>query len=301
MLWILMTRKWLGFDGQYNSAVPTLALRTYCGDKEYLRPLETLIEQCTHPVPEARPVIDEVLLRLQEWCDARADFGRQNLLEWRHMQRLLFREPVPVRSYWENIDDIARVLNAAVSTEALNHCFLPDGGGNDFEGCEVRDGLLECDLGATYQVKPAALEVVIWPDYPEWSYFYVELSELSPTGVYGSKSFKRQEEFVRLPNGRLKKRSVWDEQGDYDSSGNFRSLPNESRLIVRFLSGNWAIVAKRSPYNDDADTYDGRHNTLGREGFFQYMRAHVYWERSGRKGVPDLGQSAFPPIGYRFK
>lgn len=93
-------------------------------------------------------------------------------------------------------------------------------------------------------------------------------------------------------------RSIWDEQGYYDSDGDFVRLPEGSDLLVRFLAGNCLIVAKRSPYNQDPGTYDGRHDKLGREAFFKYIRVHVEWERNGQKGVPDTRDFGVTPVGF---
>lgn len=300
-LWILLTGQQKGFDGQYDHSIKEHSLESYTND-DYLRPIHSLLRDCTTYEPESRPFMADVVARIREWLDARDDFHKRCLLEWGHIQRLLFPKQPPHRAIWDDPSTIARILEMTISTRNLNHMFLPEGGGLDLNGaCFVEPDLLELDIGGiTHLLRPLFLEVVFWKKAPEWSYFWLELSSLGASGIYEDSDGEfSYEEVVELPDGKLLPRWCWDEGAYEDGHGTEVDLPEGSRLIVRQLHGAMVAFAKRSPYNADVSTYDGRHYSLGNSAFYDYIHSHVKWVEAGEIDVPEVPPTGPPPIGFR--
>lgn len=85
---------------------------------------------------------------------------------------------------------------------------------------------------------------------------------LEPSGVYESVS-SEYEEVLELPDGCYLNRSHFDEDSlGYDEEGDEMPIPEPHRLVCRFLSGKFHFVAKRSCWNRDTATYDGRHSKM---------------------------------------
>ncbi len=53
------------------------------------------------------------------------------------------------------------------------------------------------------------------------------------------------------------------------------SITDLSRHITRGFRGSFVIFCKRSPYNLDASTYDGRHNEMTTDEFRKYIQRNV--------------------------
>jgi serine/threonine protein kinase len=302
-LWILLTGQWMGFDGQYNRDVSTLNIETY-RECDYVRPIHALLEEATEYNPAERPTAHQFHTRLVEWLKATEDFHKRNLMEWEYMLRWLFPRRAPHRALWEDASEIAEILSLSVSTENLNHTFFPRVGGNDLCGATVVEGgLIELDLLGPHLARPRFLEIVQWPDEREWSYFWLQLDGLEPVGTDppNDKSTSFYEELVELPDGRLLGRESLDQGGYHDDDGSFVKLPKGSRLLTRMLSGSLVIFAKRSPYNQDTATYDARHEKMGRDAFYRYIRAHVDWVRAGKKEVPKIPSVGFLPVGFHYR
>ena len=302
-LWILLTDQPKGFDGQYNRDASILNIEEY-RECDYVRPIHALLEESTEYDPTERPTAHQFRTRLVEWLEANDDFHKRCLMEWEYMLRWLFPRRAPHRALWVDAAEIAEILSLSLSTANLNHAFFPGEGGLDLSGAiAVENGLIELDFLGPTLVRPRFLEMVQWPGEREWSYFWLQLDTLAsvatdPSGD-GGKRF--DEESVELPDGRLLERESWDEGGYHDSEGNFVELPKGSRPITRMLGGSLVIFAKRSPYNQDTATYDARHDKMGRELFYSYIRAHVDWVRAGKGGIPQIPSVGFPPVGFRYR
>lgn len=121
---------------------------------------------------------------------------------------------------------------------------------------------------SAHLLKPYKLHFRRTPDL-SWSYFYLETEEIDYSGVYGELNTV-EEELVELPTGKYIKRGYWD-QGEY----NGEPLPEDSRLIGRFKSGNFVIFSKASIYNRRSSTYDGRHDKMGFQKFEEYINQSV--------------------------
>lgn len=272
-LWILATGSTTGFDGTYSRETVEQSLSKRCKN-QYVGPLEDLLEDATSYDPSSRPTIAQFLERLREWLTSRSDFKVACRAEWVSLQRRLFPRYRPERARWRERDSIIKILNVIGGPRRINHTFIPTGGGLDLEGAVAndREDCVEMFLGSREVpslVRPAFLELVFFDSNPEWSYFWLETSEMKPTGLYEDPG--DCEEYVELPDGRLLERGHWDENG-YNEGDSWTSLPESARLVVRHLRGPFVIVAKSSPYNQTPETYDARHAKMSSDEFFDYMR-----------------------------
>ena len=116
--------------------------------------------------------------------------------------------------------------------------------------------------GVAYVCRPRILYFEHIPAAPWNSFFLLEAAELAPSRVYDDLSYQH-EELLELPDGQYHDRSHLD-QGilGYDDAGDEIPIPDPHRLVVRYFSGKFLVVAKRSLWNRTSATYDGRHANL---------------------------------------
>lgn len=171
----------------------------------------------------------------------------------------------PVSETWRGIDSIRTALRPFMAKDR-NHAHLPTGGGLDMLSVDdsVEPGCLEFGIGerAAWVMKPESLTLEYIPESPIDSFLLLELAELQPSGTYEQRETER-EELAELVRGDYVERGVWDDgYFGHDEEGREIPLPNESRLVTRWLKGKILIVAKGSLWNGRPATYDGRHNAM---------------------------------------
>lgn len=171
----------------------------------------------------------------------------------------------PVSTTWRGIDSIRTVLRPFMA-ENRNHAHLPTGGGMDMRSVDdsVEPGCLEFGIGerVAWVLKPESLTLEYFLESPIESFLLLELAALLPSGTNGQRRAEN-EELVELGRGNYVERSVWDNGFlGYDEGGREIPLPDESRLVIRWLKGKILIVAKGSLWNGIPATYDGRHNAM---------------------------------------
>lgn len=202
------------------------------------------------------------------------EFRRENLPKWESLLKSIFEECIPEHYEWKDNDDIISILNKIASSNTLNHVFLASGGGLDLisaresheEGCiEVHCEDLICI------VKPEKLMFESFSeDYHEWAYFRLVLDDLARTNVYNDQRYD-YEILTELTPGNYEKNSVMSD-GYYKG----KPLPPEARTVGRILKGDLVIFNKASMYKaNSSSTYDGRHDTLGIEGFRNHIEEVV--------------------------
>ncbi|MFC0273587.1 serine/threonine protein kinase [Metabacillus herbersteinensis] len=201
------------------------------------------------------------------------DFRDDQLPKWEDMIKTLFDGKVPLSKEWHGPQSIAKILDSIGHNQALNHTFLPNGGGLDLHGCSLsnENECIELNLGGIGHVlKPKKLTFQWFPSAEyEWSYFLLETEKLKPTGVYEELLYD-EEELVEIQPGEYVERSYWD-AGEF----NGEPLTKEARLVGRYLSGSLAIFAKASLYNRNTNTYDGRHSKLSPDSFKNHIQDAV--------------------------
>ncbi|MGM0949362.1 MAG: protein kinase domain-containing protein [Bacillota bacterium] len=265
-LWMLLTKSPYGFEGTYDESSNIMGLNRFFPN-QHLVELNSLLYDSTREEPELRPPMREFSGRLSEWLSVRADFEKSNLSQWRYIQNKLFKDFIPDTAIWTDINDIVNVLNLLGSMPSLNHMFIPTGGGLDLRNVRLsyEDGCIEIDALEKYVLKPKRLIVEnIAKDYI-WSYFRLELAELKPI----------------IPDeiNRDYERLTDDSQGNYLSwiCGNYgyyedgTPLPENYKMVSRYLKGSFVMFSKSSIYNEITGTYDARHNKFSSEQFRKYV------------------------------
>jgi hypothetical protein len=281
-LWILMTGQKLGFDGQYDPnsinglrrfkiAIPEMD-RYLPRDfpPVYLGSLESLLIECTDDNPKNRPVMKEFVERLREWVGIYKDFKRRNPLEWRDVQLKLFPYSMPQRAFWQEPDDIIRILNLLSSIDNLNHMLLPRRGGMDLIGArpgnEENTIELVIEERYIYVVSPKRLIFESFGFDWEWNYFRIESENLEPLIDKDLALKYSYEELVEIKPQYYIDRVYWDE-GEYKG----QRLPKDSRLVCRYIKGDFVIFQKTSMYNRIGATYMGIHDQMDSDEFRNYI------------------------------
>lgn len=272
-LWMVLTGKELGFDGQYDPRT-SIGLSNYLSDY-YLTPLDDLLCACTDHEPTARPTLDHFITTLEEWRDINDDFDTRNGHEWREVAEKIFPLGAPTRAQWNDRRQICAVLNAAASNSNLNHMFYPTGGGMT---------LLEADLAPEadmIQLKvsermyeicgPERLLFESYPGQPEWNYFRLELRPIYPALEGQAVGYlKTSEELTEVFPGVYAPLEDW-----FQNEHAGEKLSDAARRVNRLSGGSFVIFSTSSVYNRVSDTYDGRHNTMSSDEFRAYIHRNA--------------------------
>lgn len=216
---------------------------------------------------------------------------------WKKLILDLVGDYRPDTIIFRTTEQIVNVLDKIGKSKASNHTFMPSGGGLDVEGCSnaSEEGLIDINMGIAHIVKPNSLTINLVSDNPEWWYLRLNCAHFPASGVYEEledetiteeDSYKSKidreleglakyygEELVEVSPGEYIDRSHWDESFlDYDEDGNRTPLPEEARLVNRMQNGgDFVIFSKFSLYNRTSSTYDGRHNLMDEEQFYEHI------------------------------
>ncbi|UMQ43092.1 protein kinase [Chryseobacterium sp. Y16C] len=266
-LWILLTGREKGFEGQYSPS-GSVGLGKHVPDM-YLNVLEDLLVACTENDAESRPDIDKFIEVLTEWNAIQADFYKKNDLDWRTIQFKLFPMNMPAYAEWTDLETICDIFNIIGGIEALNHMFFSNGGGLDLKGAKPsrEDGFLELDFGIAYIVKPIRLSFCSFGDAFEWNYFYLELGDIEHIFY----SHNGSEQLIELASGEYKPYDYIESYYEkYDDGENY--VPSDYRTVIRLSGARLVAFKKTSSYNLTPSTYDGRHGKMGRINFRNYIK-----------------------------
>ncbi|PIC57026.1 serine/threonine protein kinase [Sporosarcina sp. P12(2017)] len=195
---------------------------------------------------------------------------------------------------------IIKDLNFIGKNKALNHAFMPSGGGLDLTGAVASNekGLVELNFGGSALiVNPDSFTFHPVGDNPEWWYFRLNTSPFAPSGVYEveeddetEKTYKSAlnrevaedmkyygEELLEIAPGDYIDRSFWDiNHLGYNEYGEEIPLPKNARVVSRkYNGGAFVIFPKFSAYNHNPATYDARHNRVSDEKFGIYIKGIV--------------------------
>lgn len=284
-LWIVLTGKQRGFDGQFDPE-GALGIREVSGDL-YVTPLEQLLARATGHEPSKRPNMGQFAASLKSWLSLSRDWEQHNPLQWKEAFHKLFPVSVPSRAVWEDIDSIAAALNVIGNIPNLNHLFFPGGGGTDFDRVlrsKYEPDCIELHTSYVNVIRPSKLYFESFGTDPQWNYFRLECAPLQPSGVYSDYKGQQSEELTDLGRGDYVERSAWD-----DNSYGEEPLPESARLVVRHFKGAFVVFQKTSQYNTGSgslDAYDGRHNRMTADQFREYIQKYkTAFEKAGPKPI----------------
>ena len=272
--WMFLTGDERGFDGPYDRIDNTQTLSKHEQYKNiHLVELEELLRDATDNAPEHRPDMKEFHERLVEWNRIQKDDVKSQDSEWNFLSRLLFGRNIVSSATWTDLETIMNVLNELGRQPVFNHMFLPSEGGMDFVQAKLAPEekclYLYTDPFQCYIVKPKALYFEGFDIDYRWNYFMLELEELKPI-------LTRDKEVIRellvedKPGHYVTAQYEPYKVYDYDSG---EKLPEDYRLVMRYLRGNFLITEKFGPYNDIVGAYDARHNMCGTIRFREYISA----------------------------
>ena len=280
-LWIFLTNRKKGFDGQYSTESIIDLKKFY--PSSYTSPIDNLLISSTDNDPERRPTIPEFIEALKKWQTLAKDFHQRNQQQWFEIQTKLFPTSIPERVIWEDINDIVKVLKVVCAFSSLNHVFFPVSGGLDLKDVRLsyEEECIELDFIQNYIVKPKRLLFESFGFNTEWNYFRLETYELEPSRIneideiddenpFSKASYK--EEISELSPGQYFPFHILEYRRDNEEDYLFTEF---SRFIVRWFRGSFVIFCKRSVYNLTSSTYDGRHNRMTTDEFREYIQSNV--------------------------
>ena len=271
-LWMLLCNQQSCFEGQYSPR-SEYSIRALA-PKAHLDSLDSLIELATSHNPENRPTISDFLNKLNECIDTHEDIDKLSRAKWDSIRNFLLPELVPSRCIWTDPADISDVLHLVASSAKHNHMMLPSGGGMDLLGARVRPNAEEIELifeiksNSAYVVKPRNLVYEIFGD-SMWDYLYLETETGQPSGLSFDKwpASTDYEEVIESSSGVLYDLDALM-TGEWGSAGE----PEAWRRVVRYKAGAFLIVHRRSHYNMNTATYDGRHSQCNCDQFRDYIK-----------------------------
>ena len=203
-IWVILTKNWTSFDGQYNSH-SSINLRNYIdlkinemvtlGETYYfsLVILEKLLFDSTHNDPDKRPTIKDFKERFNFWVESNSDYTLRNGIEWEDAIKQIFPVSVPENCAWNDIYEIENILKILFTNyDSLNHTFFPHSGGLDFTSIEVieinkKKFLL---VNNEYFFEPEKLYFESMNNFA-WSYFRLEIKTNKP--FFGSQTYNSEE------------------------------------------------------------------------------------------------------------
>lgn len=227
-----------------------------------------------------------------------AEQKRKILVLWEEMIIRIFGDKPNNPVHITDKTEIINTLNSIGKDKALNHVFLPSGGGLDLRRTvpSNESGLVELQFdGSPEIVNPESLTFYQFGDNPEWWYFRLNTLPFEPSGIYeieveNEPTYKSVlereieeemkyigEELVEITPGQYINRSFWDiGYTGHDEYGNEIPLPPNARVVSRkYNGGAYVIFPKFSAYNNVPSTYDARHNKVSAEQFEQYIKKIV--------------------------
>jgi hypothetical protein len=266
-LWMLLTNNTYGFEGIYNPTSKLMGLKNYFKD-EHLVELNKILVDATQDNPDLRPTMKELSQQLTNYCLIYNDFQKSNLSQWQYVQDSLFKRRIPESAYWKNNQDIVDVMNLIGSMPSLNHMFVPDGGGLDFDYAEIaaEEGCIAIYADESiYIVKPKKLIVENIENDFIWSYFRLDLNQLD--AIKTESIYNDAQQLTEYLPGQY---ISWI-CGNYGYYEDDKPLPKDYRLVTRILSGSFVFFCKASIYNHIHGTYDARHNKINADEFRNYI------------------------------
>ena len=268
-MWMFLTGDEKGFDGVYDYRDKTHSLRFIEKYKNiHIVELEDLLKRSTDNDPNNRPTMTEFRKSLLEWTDIYSDYDKSQLSEWRFIKTNAFNN-IPESASWRSNSAITDVLNVIGASQAYNHMMFSGEGGLDFQyACAASEtGFIEIHAGGyCHIVKPKVLYFESF-DQHWWNYFLLELDEVDPILALGITEYEPLVEDApgHYVSAEFEPYKVYD----YNSG---KPLPEDYRMVYRYLRGKMLFVVKNGPYNAINGTYDGRHGLCSHDEFRKYTQ-----------------------------
>jgi len=276
--WQFLTENWKGFDGQYSVGSVVELKNFYPGT--YTAPIDDLLIAATQHEQNKRPNISEFKAALLRWKRLNEDFHEQKVEQWIKFQSKLFPASIPTSVVWKDPVEIVKILNLITSESNMSYMFLPGTGGLELKYAAVSEDKdfieLEFGTGHTYLMKPENLTFESFAEDPIWTYFRLEIEPTAPTGVYTGDTHEQHkkrfyEPLTQTAPGEFHDYSLYDH---YEYSEE-EEMPENIRTVNRFFGGAIVMFGKRSYYNLDYSTTDGRHNIMNATEFREYIQQQV--------------------------
>ena len=270
--WMLLTKDDRGFDGVYNILDKKISLRYLDYYKStHLVELEEILVKATDNDPDLRPTVKEFKEALIEWKKIYNDFSKSQVSSWNFLNKILFGPNFPESAAWSDRINIVEVLNIVGSIYAYNHMLFSDKGGLDFDYAEIaaEEGCIRLydSSGFCFITKPKKLYFRGFGTQYQWNYFLLELDNLLP--VLEINKDKCYEYLVEdFPGNYVSAECAVYGVYDYDKGNR---LPNDFKVVERYLKGKFLITMKIGPYNSITATYDGRHGDCSATEFENYI------------------------------
>lgn len=268
-LWMLLTKDVFGFEGRYDFLDEKHSLTNFkLLREEYLVEIHELLKDSTQNIPDDRPIITAFKEKLSDWLVSNSSEHRKQRNDWNFLNKLLFPRSTPKNCTWDNIDDINYVLNIIRRIPAYSHLLFSNGGGLDYQKTELVDKECLDIITDTFRnrIKPKQLVFESFK-HSFWNYFLLELDKQEV--VVGTDVSEFDELVVEdMPNHYVS--AVDACYGVYDYE-NGKVLPQNAKIVRRYLSGKFLIVLKFGPYNHITETYDGRHGNCSNIKFREYV------------------------------
>jgi hypothetical protein len=215
----------------------------------------------------------EIAEKLTDWIAKNESFQKRNPMQWEDLLSGLFPDGLPTRAIWDRREEVITVIRKIAGVKTLGHIFFPTGGGLnlDYVGDSYEEECIEFSGGGwIYIAKSKRLIFESFGTDPTWDCFRLETAHLEPMGQYDFDFRSRQEPLTEISKSLYTYRDCL-EFDDFDGD----RLPDTARPIVRILGGDFVIFATISPYTQDPNTYDGRHNTVTADEFRDYIKKHA--------------------------
>lgn len=286
-LWILLTGKELGFDGQYSHNDPMISLSSF-RKEGFLVTLHQLLRESTSTNPDDRPTAKQFYESLLTYTTLKSNFNTSNIQEWEFVIHQI--SPIGIASdmSWSNPKQIVKVLKLLSSINSLNHMFMPSGGGMDLLDCNISNspGFIELNFGYGYivKIKPKKLTLNFFENNFEWNYFLLETETILPSGVYEYDDISEiyDESLLELSTDKYVE-SYHLNYGVYKG----KPLPSTARGIYLGLKGSYCIFAKGSTYNAIPQTYSAYQDKMSAEKFRKFIEELIK-EIEFAKNNPDI-------------
>jgi len=248
-LWILLSKKSLGFDGIYDRKDSKITLDNL-KNLEFKVILHETLERGTNSEPSERLSLLEFEINLKSYLKGLDDFYYKCNLEWNDISKTLFSKYTPDEATWVHTTEICDILNIISKYENINHCFLPAGGGLDISFAVTNRNyvdFIELNLsGIPYLIKPKYLKYASINKNPHYTFFWVELEKLEPISIKYKRS--KSEDLYELFN--KDSISLISECELNDEEYYELKKENKIRIVIRIIEGNLLITSKSSLWNN---------------------------------------------------